>query len=448
MTELFFELIRIAIGTQERLSRVPSKKEWGRLFKMAERQRLLGICFYGVKKVASPKYDNEASPKYDNDNDYDYDQSTTTIPGELYDYWLGTAALIQQQNQKVNNQCLEVSAKFQEAGIRYSILKGQGIAQLYNEGRKTKDERQNDSNSLGMFRQPGDIDVYVDCGREKAIEFADSIGQENAEWDYKHLHLKMFKDTEVEVHYRVEVLLNLWKNRKLQKWFKKHEEDMFSQQGGLITPTIEFNLFYILLHIYRHFLYEGVGLRQLLDYFFVLQEYEKSEECRVKSEELVDLLRQFGMLRFAQGVMWVLMHVFECQNESLTPTPSPEGKGIYDNDKPTPNPHPSLHSPSRSLPLKGRENLNWRERYPWMIVKPLESEGRFILHEVMQGGNFGKFDKRIKKGGKRSKLQAVSAVLQHNLHLLKHYPSDVIWAPIWIVYHWGWKKATVLKSNV
>ena len=413
MTELFFELIRIAIGTQERLSRVPSKKEWGRLFKMAERQRLLGICFYGVKKVASPKYDNDNDIIEDEGRktkDEGHNDRKISIPGELYDYWLGTAALIQQQNQKVNKQCLEVGAKFQEAGIRYSILKGQGIAQLYNEGRKTKDERQNDSNSLGMFRQPGDIDVYVDCGREKAIEFADSIGQENAEWDYKHLHLKMFKDTEVEVHYRVEVLLNLWKNRKLQKWFKKHEEDMFSQQGGLITPTIEFNLFYILLHIYRHFLYEGVGLRQLLDYFFVLQEYEKSEECRVKSEELVDLLRQFGMSRFAQGVMWVLMHVFECIND-------------HDNDP------------------------RWRERYPWMIVKPLESEGRFILHEVMQGGNFGKFDKRIKKGGKRSKLQAVSAVIQHNLHLLKHYPSDVIWAPIWIVYHWGWKKTTILKSN-
>ena len=414
MTELFFELIRVAIGTQERLSRVPSKKEWGRLFKMAERQRLLGICFYGVKKVASPKYNN--------DDDNDYDRNATTIPGDLYDYWLGTAALIQQQNQKVNKQCLEVSAKFEEAGIRYSILKGQGIAQLYNEGRRTKDERQDESNSLGMFRQPGDIDVYVDCGREKAIEFADSIGQENAEWDYKHLHLKMFKDTEVEVHYRVEVLLNLWKNRKLQKWFKEHEEDMFSQQGCLITPTIEFNLFYILLHIYRHFLYEGVGLRQLLDYFFVLQEYEKSGKCRVKSEELVDLLRQFGMLRFARGVMWVLQHVFEGDDDH-----------DYDNDG-------KADDDEERRKKKEDTKDNRRERYPWMIVEPLESEGRFILHEVMQGGNFGKFDKRIKKGGKRSKLQAVSAVLQHNLHLLKHYPSDVIWAPIWIVYHYIWKR--------
>ena len=435
MTELFFELIRVALGKQKCLSRNPSAKEWKRLFKMAERQRLLGICFYGVKKVASPKYDNDDDFIEDEGRktkDEGHNDRKISIPGDLYDYWLGTAALIQQQNQKVNRQCFEVSTKLKKAGIRYSILKGQGVAQLYNEGRRTKDERPNESNSLGMFRQPGDIDVYVDCGREKAIEFADSIGQENAEWDYKHLHLKMFKDTEVEVHYRVEVLLNLWKNRKLQKWFKKHEEDMFSQQGGLFTPTIEFNLFYILLHIYRHFLYEGVGLRQLLDYFFVLQKYEKSEECRVKSEELVDLLRQFGMLRFAQGVMWVLMHVFECINDH---------DNDYDND--------GKADDDEERRTKNEDTKdNWRERYPWMIVKPLESEGRFILHEVIQGGNFGKFDKRIKKGGKRSKLQAVSAVLQHNLHLLKHYPSDVIWAPIWIVYHWGWKKATVLKSNV
>ena len=408
MTELFFELIRIAIGTQERLSRVPSKKEWGRLFKMAERQRLLGICFYGVKKVASPV------------------TAALLIFCSVYSFVFLNRIFTDIIGIKRKEGYILSALTFSFAYIMLAAIAP-------------------DHFIMSMCCLLATLYIF---GREKAIEFADSIGQENAEWDYKHLHLKMFKDTEVEVHYRVEVLLNLWKNRKLQKWFKKHEEDMFSQQGGLITPTIEFNLFYILLHIYRHFLYEGVGLRQLLDYFFVLQEYEKSEECRVKSEELVDLLRQFGMLRFAQGVMWVLMHVFECQNESLTPTPSPEGKGIYDNDKPTPNPHPSLHSPSRSLPLKGRENLNWRERYPWMIVKPLESEGRFILHEVMQGGNFGKFDKRIKKGGKRSKLQAVSAVLQHNLHLLKHYPSDVIWAPIWIVYHWGWKKATVLKSNV
>ena len=113
----------------------------------------------------------------------------------------------------------------------------------------------------------------MDCGREQAIEYARFIGQENVEWDYKHLQLKAFKDIEVEMHYRPEVLLSLVKNRRLQTWFKSDEVKrlIFQQKAKIITPSIEFNLFYILLHIYRHFLYDDVGLRQLMDYFFVLK---------------------------------------------------------------------------------------------------------------------------------------------------------------------------------
>lgn len=451
MTELFFELIRVAIGMQERLSRVPSKKEWGRLFKMAERQRLLGICFYGVKKVASPKYDNEASPQYNNeaypqynnDDDNDYDPSATTIPGDLYDYWLGTAALIQQQNQKVNSQCVEVCNKLQEAGFKCSILKGQGIAQLYNEGRKTKDE----SNFLGMFRQSGDIDVWVDGGMKKAMAWAKKE-YGDVRFDYINAHLPMYKDTEVELHWRVQSLDNLWKNKKLQRWLEEHKEELLNTTevlpdgaGSIPVPSPTFNSFYILLHCYHHMFTEGLGLRQVMDYYFVLQSRRPTPTPSLHSEgNLETTLREFGMLKFAKAMMWVLMHVFECHNESLTPTPSPEGKGIYDNDKPTLNPHPSLHSPSRSLPLKGRENLNWRERYPWMIVEPDEKEGRFLLKELMLNGNFGHFDKRVKKVSKNKKIQSVWTNIQHTFHLASHYPSECFWNPIWIAWHFVWKR--------
>ena len=415
MNELFFESIRIAIGSQERLSRNPSVKEWKRLFKIAERQRLLGICFYGVKKVASPKYDN------------DYDPSATTIPGELYDYWLGTAALIQQQNQKVNRQCVEVSARLQEVGFKCSILKGQGIAQLYNEGRRTKDERQNESNSLGMFRQPGDIDVYVDSGREKAFDFARSIGQDNIDWDYKHLDLKMFKDTEVELHWRVQFMCNLWKNKKLQRWEEEHKEELLNttvelpnNEGSIPVPSLVFNSFFILLHCYNHMFLEGLGLRQVMDYFFVLQEYGKSEECRVQSEELVDLLRQFGMLKFAKAMMWVLMYVFECINDHDN-----DGKADDDEERRTKNED---------------TKDNWRERYPWMIVEPDEKEGRFLLKELMLNGNFGHFDKRVKKVSKNKRIQAIMNRVQHNFHLATHYPSEFFWSPIWLAYHYFWKR--------
>ena len=397
MNELFFELIRVAIGKHDCLSRTPSAKEWKRLFKMAERQRLLGICFYGVKKVASPKYDNDDDIIEDEGRktkDEGHNDRKISIPGDLYDYWLGTAALIQQQNQKVNRQCVEVSARLKEAGFKCSILKGQGIAQLYNDGRRTKDERQNESNFLGMFRQSGDIDIWVDGGMKKAMAWAkQEYG--DVEFDYINAHLPMYKDTEVELHWRVQSLDNLWKNKKLQRWLEEHKEELLNTTevlpdgaGSIPVPSSAFNSFYILLHCYHHMFTEGLGLRQVMDYFFVLQEYEKSEECRVKSEELLDLLRQFGMLKFAKAMMWVLQHVFEENN--------------VDEER-----------------RKKNEDTkdNWRERYPWMIVEPDEDEGRFLLKELMLNGNFGHFDKRVKKVSKNKRIQAILNRVQHNFYL-------------------------------
>lgn len=429
MTELFFELIRVAIGMQERLSRVPSKKEWGRLFKMAERQRLLGICFYGVKKVASPKYDNEASPQYNNDDDIIEDEGRKTkdeghndrkisIPGELYDYWLGTAALIQQQNQKVNKQCVEVCNKLQEAGFKCSILKGQGIAQLYNEGPRTKDERQDESNFLAMFRQSGDIDVWVDGGMKKAIAWAKKE-YGDVEFDYINAHLPMYKDTEVELHWRVQSLDNLWKNKKLQRWLEEHKKELLNTTadlpdgaGSIPVPSPTFNSFYVLLHCYHHMFTEGLGLRQVMDYYFVLQSRRPTPTPSLNSEgNLETTLREFGMLKFAKAMMWVLQHVFEENN--------------VDEERRTKN------EDSKD---------NWRERYPWMIVEPDENEGRFLLKELMLNGNFGHFDKRVKKVSKNKKIQSVWTNIQHTFHLASHYPSECFWNPIWIAWHFVWKR--------
>lgn len=48
MNKLFYELIRVAIGTQATLSRLPSETEWEELFEMAEKQSLIGVCFDGI----------------------------------------------------------------------------------------------------------------------------------------------------------------------------------------------------------------------------------------------------------------------------------------------------------------------------------------------------------------------------------------------------------------
>lgn len=367
MKELFFELIRVAIGTQSTLSRLPSEGEWEELSALAEKQSLTGICFSGLQELGA-----------------DADEGFTRIgmSEALYLDWMGQATQIILRNEEVNQQCAELQSKLSAAGIKSSILKGQAVAMLYGE-------------ELRGFRQSGDIDIYVDCGREKAIEYARSI-QGDVDWDYKHLHLKVFVDpsaglvTEVEMHYVPEVLLNLRKNRKLQKWFKKPEiaSSIFCEFGDMVCPSVEFNLFYILLHIYRHFLYEGVGLRQLMDYFFVLRASNSNADSNVR---LLALLKEFGMTRFASGVMWIMKDVFG-MSEQLLP------------------------------------------------VKPYEKEGRYILNEVMTGGNFGQYDERLADDKTRGKMREIKKILKYNLHLLTHYPGDTLWAPAWILYHWCWKR--------
>lgn len=161
---------------------------------------------------------------------------------------------------------------------------------------------------------------------------------------------------------------------------------MFIPQGDFVAPSVEFNMFYILLHTYRHFLYEGVGLRQLMDYYFVLRKAQtKGIESKEDIERVKNVIKSFGMMRFAKGVMWIMNTVFA-----------------------------------------GHENDN--DNFS-LQIEPDEKEGRYILDQVMMGGNFGHHDKRLTNNSS-GKWSAIRKILKHNLHLLAHYPSDVIWAPI------------------
>ena len=126
-------------------------------------------------------------------------------------------------------------------------------------------------------------------------------------------------------------------------------------------------------------------MRQLLDYYFVL----KAAQGQNKEEVFADF-KQFGMIRFARGVMWIMQYAFLLEDECL----------ICDAD---------------------------------------EKEGKYILEQVMRGGNFGHHDKRL-SNSPDGKIGFVWRVIKHNLHLLSHYPADVLWAPVWIVWHWVWKK--------
>ena len=155
----------------------------------------------------------------------------------------------------------------------------------------------------------------------------------------------------------------------------------------LPTPSIAFNRVYILVHIYRHLFHEGIGLRQLLDYYFVLAQGFTEEE----REATMCTLRSLRMQRFTAAVMWVLQEVY----------------GMDD-------------------------------RY--LLTQPDEREGRFLLSEIMLAGNFGQYDERLQHERGESALHWGLRKVKRNFRFVRSYPSEVLWSPLFKLWHWVWRK--------
>lgn len=365
MQELFFELIQVAIGRLICLSRTPSEKEWKELYDIAKKQSLVGVCFAGVQRL----------------------QGKHQKPPELlYLTWMGMAAKIQQRNQIVDEQCLALQKQLTAKRIESSILKGQGVAQVYAE-------------HLRGLRQSGDIDVYVDCGRKRAIEYTCTI-QQKVDWDYKHLHLEAFPDTEVEMHYVPEYLANLVHNRRFQRWVCVNQEHAFGRkvkcgEEEIVTPDAFFNCVYVLAHIYNHNMRAGVGLRQLMDYYFVL-----TEQCLPEAEkkEICNVLWELGMQRYASGIMWLLQNVFGMKDE-------------------------------------------------YLLCSPNLEEGEYILDGVLIGGNMGRGYKTSEKK-KPFVWGFISSTFRYSARTFSRYPMEVLSYPIWTVYHFVWKRVWGWKNGV
>ena len=364
MNSLFFQLIRVSIGTQSSISRLPSASEWGKLYNMAEKQSLLGVCFEGLQNLGADGEEGFAR---------------IGISEDLYFQWVGMAAQIQQRNEEVNRQCVELQARLATDGFRSYIMKGQGNAALYG--------------SLSTLRQPGDIDVYLEGGMDKVLAYARSVGETSGVNELE-MHVKVFDNTEVEFHYRPFIMRNPFRNRRLQAFFKSQEEACFANRialadgGEICAPTLEFNLIHQLSHIRLHLFTEGVGMRQLMDYYFVLKASED-----VDTDIVQKVVKALGLQRFASALMWVMQDVFGIDGSSLK--------------------------------ILG--------------VEPDEVDGRLLLEQVMVGGNFGKYNKEQNRKKKKSGY-GLWALLVRNLKLSRFDRGDWFWGPLWRVYHFAWRK--------
>ena len=77
---------------------------------------------------------------------------------------------------------------------------------------------------------------------------------------------------------------------------------------------------------------------------------------------------------------------------------------------------------------------------PWMICEPNEKEGKKLLEEIMKCGKFGQYDTRdaaLKKGGM---IKHGVWKLKRVMRLVRSYPEEALWEPVFRVWHLGWRK--------
>ena len=372
----FFLILQSAIGENVRLTHSLSHDEWEEMFDLTKKQALLGLAFEGVKKL--PK---EQWPQ-----------------GDIVLKWTMATEQIKRQNLRTTNVCLRLNDILAKEGFDTCILKGQANHVYY--------DRMIDGVSLGMQRVCGDVDAWI-WPKEKMQHPVKSIidycQRKNILISLCHLHaeVKPIGGVPIEIHFRPSFLNTPWRNRYFQKVFKSavFENAKIDDIGIVKKLRVDYDLIFQMNHIYRHLLDEGVGLRQVFDFYVLLKDYNKERIVRKElmgKEEIMKIISSCGMKRFATALMFVLKDIFHVGNDEL-------------------------------------------------ICGISEKDGLFLLNEIMMAGNFGHYDIRmndieVRKGKLSFQLQRASRRFMRNLRFLSSYPEEVICEPFARVYHFVWRK--------
>ena len=371
--KIFFDFLRFCIGPAKEIPGSLKEVDWKELYAIAKKQALLGVLFHGIQRL--PKV---LAP----------DQ-------KLLMQWMVMAEQIRKQNIRLFLDSVKVCLNFENEGFANCILKGQGNALLYPDP---------------YMRTPGDIDIYLSGGRRKIIKYVDQVCP-NQVMRYHHVDFPVTK-TAIEVHFTPSYMFCPIHNRRMQKWFEEvmgeqcnHRVSLPDGYGEIHVPHVSFNVIYILSHLYRHIFTEGIGLRQLLDYYFVLLKWHtdltnltdsnnslpQMTQINTDLDALRHELKYLGLWKFAGAVMYVLHEVFGLSEDR-------------------------------------------------MIAPMNEKEGKFLLDEIMRGGNFGQYDDRMGDKVDESKIHRYFRMNLRNLRFVKHYPTEALSEPLFRTWFAVWKK--------
>ena len=453
------------------MSRVIAGMDWQELYSFASKQALLGLCFDGIERLGK---------------EYPEELKQNPIGRELLMNWMGKAQQIHRQNMKVNAVASKLFSMLREDGLRCCILKGQGNALMYPNA---------------YSRNPGDIDVWIDASRERIMEYAQKKFELGDDIRLQHLETSL-DGVPVELHFFPGIMNNPIYNARLQKWFERNADLQCSNVvslpdgiGEIVIPTTAFNVIYQLTHLYHHFFDEGIGMRQIIDYFLVVNDFSKNV---------------FLDTDFSNHPVNFSNHPVPLSKEGSTFSPSPSSMVFT---PPSVPPFPGdrnlrsgdVTAPSRcSEPLRSKDGgpskvspdcAGWDRRGVsgdiasdasvssafttdssastalvvvqrelkylglWkfagavmyvlkevlglsedkMIAPVDEKRGKLLLAEILDGGNFGRHFTRYAGFTHQSMGKKYFLKIWRNMHFVRYYPAEALCEPLFRTWHFFWR---------
>ena len=434
--KIFFDFLRFCIGSAKEIPDSSKEADWKELYAIAKKQCLVGVLFDGIKKLPA---------------------EYVGMKKELLLQWMAESQMLEKANVRLNDAAIQVSEWFRKKGFRTCILKGQGNALMYPNP---------------YSRTPGDIDIWVEGEDKRVISFVRSISPHEKAC-YHHIEFPSYKGVEVEVHYRPSFLLCFWHNRRLQKYYERVKEEQFShrvmlgEQGEIAIPTVEFNLIFQLTHIYSHLMNEGIGLRQLVDYYYVLCDFYKVYQKSSKITPSLFTLKEGSTshpdpltLRGEGGNRPTRCSEPLRSKDGGPSKVSPNCAG-WDRrdaigDMTSATAARSSFAANSSAAID-RVQKELKELGLWkfaggimyimqevfgmpasrLIVPPNEKYGRFVLNEVLEAGNFGRHDARNQFG--RSQLGHNLQRVYRDIRLERFFPAEALCEPLFRTWHFFWR---------
>ena len=343
----FRNLLLITLGRETSFEKDPKPDGWKRLYQTVCRQAMVGTLNEGVHRLPAHQMP----------------------PEELLKEWDASTEKVARIYHRHEEHVKELEALLERLGLRGCILKGTGLAHLY-----PNPER----------RMCGDIDLWIDGKRDDIIKAFRDAGIPVYDIIYQEAKAGIFLDTEVEIHFHPSKMYNPFSNARLQRYFKKNSP--FRADATISYPDARFNAVFCMAHMFRHYLEGGIGMRQMLDYYYVLRNLAPSDRKPVMKD-----LRRLGMKRFTASIMTSMWYNFGLEEEYL--------------------------------------------------LCPCDMKhGKKLVNDTFAMGNFGVNDKRNYSYEGESGWARFRRKNGRVFSNLRYYPREVFWSPFARVSQFVWRK--------